>query len=111
MQVRVLLAAPRPGVHLSGASALPERGETAGAVDVLRAPTTPTVALGAGARRVREAVTAEEAREMRAAEEGALLCGEREGLRIPGFDLGNSPFEYEPPVVQGRTLLFASTNG
>ena len=111
MQVRVLLAAPRPGALLPGAPAFPERGETAVVIDVLRATTTLTVALGHGARRVREAVTPEEARQMLASEEGALLCGEREGLKIPGFDLGNSPAEYEPAVVSGRTLLFASTNG
>jgi len=107
----VLLAAPRPGGTRPGAPALPERGETAVAIDVLRATTTLTVALRAGAARVREAVTPDEARQMRAAEPDALLCGEREGLKIPGFDLGNSPSEYEPAVVQGRTLLFASTNG
>src|SRR5262249_61091165 len=67
--------------------------------------------LGPGARRVREAVTPDEARQMRASEPDALLCGEREGLLIPGFDLGNSPSEYAAAVVQGRTLLFASTNG
>jgi 2-phosphosulfolactate phosphatase len=107
----VLLAAPRPGGSLPGAPALPGRGETAVAIDVLRATTTLTVALGHGARRVREAVTPDEARQMRAAEPDALLCGERDGLIIPGFDLGNSPSEYAPSVVQGRTLLFASTNG
>ena len=40
-----------------------------------------------------------------------ILGGEREGKKLPGFDLGNSPFEYEPHRVHGRTLLFASTNG
>ena len=41
----------------------------------------------------------------------ALLCGERESLKIPGFDLGNSPLEYDPARVAGRTLIFCSTNG
>ena len=41
---------------------------------------------------------------------GALLCGERDGRRIAGFDLGNSPFEYGFETVGGRTLIFASTN-
>jgi 2-phosphosulfolactate phosphatase len=40
-----------------------------------------------------------------------LLCGEREGRRIEGFDLGNSPFEYPVTAVSGRPLIFASTNG
>jgi 2-phosphosulfolactate phosphatase len=110
MQIRVLLVAPRPGGRTPGA-ALPAAGETAVVIDVLRATTTLTVALGNGARGLREAVTPEEAREIRASEPEALLCGEREGLKIEGFDLGNSPAEYEPAVVRDRTLIFASTNG
>ncbi len=42
---------------------------------------------------------------------GSLLCGEREGRIVEGFDLGNSPFEYTRERVAGRTLVFASTNG
>jgi len=80
-------------------------------VDVLRATTTLTAALAHGAGRVREAITVDEARAMKSIEPDALLCGEREGLKLPGFDLGNSPFEYEPSLVRGRTLIFASTNG
>jgi 2-phosphosulfolactate phosphatase len=104
-RVRVLLAptrstAPRPGA-----------GECAVVVDVLRATTTLTVALGHGALRVLAAATPEQASALRAGHPGALLCGERGGLRIDGFDLGNSPFEYPVPVVAGRTLIFASTNG
>ena len=40
-----------------------------------------------------------------------LLGGERGGLRIPGFDLGNSPSEYLPEVVAGKTIVFTTTNG
>ena len=111
MQVRVLLVAPRPGDRPSGASALPGRDESAVVIDVLRATTTLTVALGHGARRVRDAVTPDEARAMKSSEPDALLCGERDGLKIEGFDLGNSPSEYESSVVRDRTLIFASTNG
>jgi 2-phosphosulfolactate phosphatase len=111
MRVRALLTAPRPGRRPADAAPFPESGETAVIVDVLRATTTLTVALGNGARGVQAAATPEEARAMKAADPEGLLCGEREGLRIDGFDLGNSPFEYEASVIQGRTLFFASTNG
>ena len=40
-----------------------------------------------------------------------LLGGERGGLPIDGFDLGNSPCEYTPEVVSGRTIVFTTTNG
>ena len=84
---------------------------TAVVVDVLRASTTLTVARGSGAREVLAAATPEEAFARARSHPGALLCGERDGRRIPGFDLGNSPFEYRPETVGGRTLVCASTNG
>jgi 2-phosphosulfolactate phosphatase len=80
-------------------------------IDVLRATSTLTVALANGARRVVPFARAEEAVAFRAREDGVLACGEREGRIVPGFDLGNSPFEYTPERVAGRTLAFASTNG
>ena len=86
-------------------------GATAVVVDVLRASSTLTVARRNGARRVVAAATPEEAVALRRRWPAAVLCGERDGRRLPGFDLGNSPFEYESGVVAGRTLVFASTNG
>ncbi len=40
-----------------------------------------------------------------------VLGGERKGCRIEGFDLGNSPSEYTPETVGGKTLVFTTTNG
>jgi 2-phosphosulfolactate phosphatase len=87
------------------------RSECAVVIDVLRATTTLTVAFTHGAKRVVPVASPEEAMARRAREPGSLLCGERGGLRIPGFDLGNSPDEYTFQAVSGRTLVFASTNG
>ena len=101
----------RVEVRLAPAGAQPPPGSTAVVVDVLRASTTLTCALAAGAARAIEAVTPEEARGLRARHPRALLGGERDGRRIDGFDLGNSPAEYTASVVRGRTLIFASTNG
>ena len=39
----------------------------------------------------------------------ALLTGERHGRLIPGFNLGNSPFEYRD--VAGKTIIMSTTNG
>ena len=84
---------------------------TAVVVDVLRATSVLTQARLHGARAVVAAGTPEAALALRARHPGALLCGERDGRRITGFDLGNSPFEYGFENVGGRTLIFASTNG
>ena len=40
-----------------------------------------------------------------------LLCGERDCVLIPGFDLGNSPAEYSAENVVGKTLILTTTNG
>src|SRR5262249_26548060 len=55
--------------------------------------------------------TPAEALDFRARSAGTLACGEREGRIVPGFDLGNSPFEFTRERVAGKTLAFASTNG
>jgi len=101
----------RVEVQLAPGTAPVPPGCTAVVVDVLRASTTLTCALAAGAARVIEAITPEAALAWRARLPDALLGGEREGRRIEGFDLGNSPAEYTESVVRGRTLVFASTNG
>src|SRR5205807_9970970 len=41
----------------------------------------------------------------------ALLGGERGGVPLPGFDLGNSPREYTAKVCRGNTLVLTTSNG
>ena len=40
-----------------------------------------------------------------------LLGGERGGVLIDGFDIGNSPEDYTQERVGGKTLIFSTTNG
>ncbi len=81
-------------------------------IDVLRAATTICHALEAGAAEVIPCVEVEEARAAAASLPGeVVLGGEREGLPIEGFDLGNSPREYTPERVAGKTLVFTTSNG
>jgi 2-phosphosulfolactate phosphatase len=85
-------------------------GGIAVVIDVLRASTTIVTALAHGAARVRPVLTVEEARAL-AAGAGVLLGGERGGLKIDGFDLGNSPREYSRDRVGGRSIVITTTNG
>lgn|GEM_PF-150613 len=86
-------------------------------IDVLRAATSVAVALCNGASEVRPFLTVEET--MFAAESLArsigrsalCLAGERHAVRISGFDLGNSPLEMTRAIVEGKTMLFSTTNG
>jgi 2-phosphosulfolactate phosphatase len=79
-------------------------------VDVLRATSTIVQALASGYRRVLCCAEIDEAHELARTEGPAVLGGERRGLRIDGFDLGNSPAEYvgEP---RAETLVLTTTNG
>ena len=80
--------------------------------DVLRATSTMLTALAAGAKRIFPVLSAEEARALqRTRLPDALLGGERGGIRIESFDLGNSPREYAAEVVSGRDIISTTTNG
>ncbi len=105
----------RPGIRVA---ALPDRLEPVTAeaivvvIDTLRFTTCVCTALAHGASAVYVASSVAEAKRRRDALEGdLLLCGERACKPIPGFDLGNSPAEYDSDRVAGRTLVFTTTNG
>lgn len=89
------------------------QGRVVVVIDVLRASTTIAVALANGARTVIPFDSADEAvtRSKSLARGDYKLAGERKNLMIPGFDLGNSPREYTREAVEGKTILFTTTNG
>src|SRR3990170_1634265 len=78
-------------------------------IDVIRATSTICQALASGYARVFCAAEVDEARALRDALGEGVLGGERNAVRIPGFDLGNSPREYLEPA--GGTLVLSTTNG
>lgn len=106
MQVDVLLTA-------EAAAAAPLAGRVALVVDVLRASTSIIAALAAGAAAVIPARDPEDARQRAATlpPGQALIAGERRGEPLAGFDLGNSPLEFTPARVGGRTIVFTTSNG
>jgi 2-phosphosulfolactate phosphatase len=88
-------------------------GVTALIIDVLRASTTIITALSNGCDAVVPVANPQDARR-RAAETPngtALVAGERQGEPIPGFDLSNSPVEFQSPHVRGKTVFFTTSNG
>lgn len=102
-------------VHFLPTSLDPEtlRGGTAVIIDILRASSTMITSLRNGATRVIPCATPEEATliRQRAAPGTVVLGGERGGVKIAGFDFGNSPAEYSSAAIGGRTLAFTTTNG
>ena len=77
------------------------QGGIAVVIDVLRASSTIAQALFAGAESVIPCADVDEAKQQAANLPAGsyLLGGERGGVKIEGFDLGNSPLEYTPDRV------------
>jgi 2-phosphosulfolactate phosphatase len=79
-------------------------------VDVMRATSTIAQALASGYERVLCAAEIAEARALRnELGESAVLGGERQAVRIEGFDLGASPRDYLEP--RAETVILTTTNG
>ncbi|HUG41982.1 MAG TPA: 2-phosphosulfolactate phosphatase [Longimicrobiales bacterium] len=97
-----------PG-ELSGVE-LPDRVVV---IDVLRATSTLVEALANGAKAVFPVATADDAARIALSigRDSVLLCGERKGLPIEGFDLGNSPLEFTRETVADLSLVMTTTNG
>ena len=103
----------------SSALAHRDLGRTACVVlDILRATTSMMTALANGAEAIIPAAEIPEALAIKEERPEVLLAGERNGLRIRAdqtggidFDFGNSPREFLPEKVRGKTIVMTTTNG
>ena len=91
------------------------RGTACVVFDVLRATSTFATALHNGAKAIIPVGEISEAIAFKKKQPDVLLGGERDGIRISSngidFDLGNSPREYTPEKVRGKTIVSTTTNG
>lgn len=86
--------------------------KTAIVVDAMRSAATIITALTNGADRIIPVMSANDVLDIKRASEGNVLsCGEISAVRIPDFDLGNSPSMYTREAVQDKVLIFSTTNG
>ncbi len=77
--------------------------------DILRATSTMTTALAHGAESILPLSDLEACRKK--GMQGYITSGERDGKKVPGFDKGNSPFEYMGNDIRGKKIAFTTTNG
>lgn len=105
-----------PGDSLNKEKINPDRNAVV--IDVLRVCTTIVHALSSGAQKIFPTLTVNEVfeKEKRILDSGTpgeniILGGERGGIRVEGFHLGNSPREYTRENVNGKTIIISSTNG
>ncbi len=89
------------------------RGKSAVIIDILRATSSMTTAISNGAKKVIPVEDMSDAVKIAHTMDtnDYLLCGEKNGVKIEGYHLGNSPLEYTPEVIQDKTLIFNTTNG
>jgi len=78
-------------------------------IDILRATTTMVVAYENGAQNVVPVEHLEDALVYR--NKGYLIAGERNGVKVDGFDMGNSPQEFTKDIVEGQNIVLSTTNG
>ena len=86
--------------------------------DIFRATSSMVTALANDAAAIIPVGEIPEALAIKRQTPDVLLAGERDGVRIPAeltggidFDLGNSPREFTPEKVAGKTIVTTTTNG
>ena len=78
-------------------------------IDILRATTSICVAFKTGVTRILPVSSPEEAQLFK--DFDFVTAAERNAIKLDGFDLGNSPFEYENTLLKDRSIAFTTTNG
>jgi 2-phosphosulfolactate phosphatase len=78
-------------------------------IDVLRASSAICTAFANGAASILPVSDAGEAREYKA--KGFLVAAERDGFVLDFADFGNSPFNFTKEKVEGKTIVYSTTNG
>ena len=87
----------------------PVQDKTVVVVDILRATSCMTTAFAHGIKSITPFAKLEDCMAMK--EQQYVTAGERDGKKVEGFDLGNSPFEYMDEKLKGAKIAFTTTNG
>ncbi|MEI6880016.1 MAG: 2-phosphosulfolactate phosphatase [Bacteroidota bacterium] len=85
------------------------KGKIVVVIDILRATSTMCVAFHTGVKRILPISSPEECRIFK--DFDFVISAERNALKVDGFDMGNSPFEYQNPLLIGKSVAFTTTNG
>jgi 2-phosphosulfolactate phosphatase len=78
-------------------------------IDILRASSAICTAFENGAESIIPVETIPEAKAYK--EKGYLVAAERDGYVLDFADFGNSPFNFTPDKVTGKTIVYSTTNG
>jgi 2-phosphosulfolactate phosphatase len=78
-------------------------------IDVLRFTTSLISAFDNGVKAVIPVSSLAEAEDLK--KQGYPVAAERDGLRLPFADYGNSASDFRTPEIRGKTLVYSTTNG
>jgi 2-phosphosulfolactate phosphatase len=78
-------------------------------VDILRASTSICAAFENGVKAIIPVATLEEARKLK--DQGYLVASEQDGKKLDFADFGNSAFSFTRENIEGKTLVYCTTNG
>ncbi len=84
-------------------------GKVVVVIDILRATSCMTTALAHGINSITAVASLEECKAHGL--KGCITAAERDGKKVEGFDLGNSPFSYQDPALKGKDIVVTTTNG
>jgi 2-phosphosulfolactate phosphatase len=85
------------------------KGKTVVVVDILRATSCMTTAFAHNIHSMKPVASLEECKALK--QEGYYIAAERGGQKVDGFDIGNSPFSYMEPILEGQKVAVTTTNG
>ena len=88
-----------------------QRGDVIIVIDVLRCCSTIVAALANAAEGIIPTKTVEEALVLHKKHPEFILAGERRGIKLKGFDLGNSPLDFSSQKVKGKHIILTTTSG
>ena len=80
-------------------------------IDVFRAFSLENYLYDMGAELIRPIGSVEEAFKLKETTPNSLLFGERNGIKVEGFDFGNSPSSVNADIVKGKTILHTTSAG
>lgn len=78
-------------------------------IDILRATSAICTAFEHGVEKIIPVATVKEAEQYK--KKGFLVGAERNGVKLNGFDFGNSPSDYMNKKIKGKTIVLTTTNG
>lgn len=89
----------------------PERhaGSIVVVIDILRATSAICTAFENGVTSIIPVATVQEAKEYK--HDGYLVAAERDGIILDFADFGNSPFNFTRDKIEGKTIVYSTTNG